>query len=259
LSYRQPTVLMYHSIGWLDDDPNMLCTSPKRFEAQILYLKRRGLRGVSMRELHRAVDERNTKGLVGLTFDDGYQDFLSTAVPVLEREGFTATVFVVTNLLGEENDWEHTHEPRPRLKLLDAEGIREVRGRGMEVGSHSLTHARLSGAEPELLNKEVGESRRVLGEILDEAVEGFCYPYGSLDGAAVRAARQAGYAYACGWRALVERSPYDWPRMPMSNRDGFLRFATKLRIYSQYSAAKRFYRAPFEGIAGSRTGYGHRN
>jgi peptidoglycan/xylan/chitin deacetylase (PgdA/CDA1 family) len=238
MSPRWPTVLMYHSIGWLENDPNLLCTSPERFEAQMLYLKRRGLRGVTMRKLHRAMNEGNTRGLVGLTFDDGYEDFLSAAVPVLERVGFSATVFAVVNMLGEENDWEHAHTPRPQLKLLDAEGAREVSERGMEVGSHSLTHARLAGAEPELLESEVGESRRALGEILGEDVEGFCYPYGSLDGAAVRVARRAGYAYACGWRTLVEHGAYDWPRIPVSDRDGFLRFATKLQIYPQYSAAK---------------------
>ncbi len=239
MNRRWPTVLMYHSIGWLKDDPNMLCTSPERFEAQMLYLKRHNLRGVSMRELLRAVNEGSARGLVGLTFDDGYEDFLSTAVPIMERAGFSATVFVVTDMQGEENDWEHAHTPRPRLKLLVAESVREVSERGMEVGSHSLTHARLSGAEPELVDREVGESRRVLGGTLGDEVEGFCYPYGSLDGAAVQAARQAGYAYACGWRSLVERSAYDWPRIPISERDGPLRFAAKLRIYSQYSATKR--------------------
>lgn len=239
MSPRWPRTFMYHSIGWLKDDPNMLSTSPERFEAQMLYLKRHRLRGVSMRELRQAVNEGDAKGLVGLTFDDGYEDFLSVAVPVLERLGFSATVFVVAEMLGKKNDWEHEHPPRPRLQLLDIAGLREVSERGMEVGSHSLTHARLAGAEPESLDKEVGESRRVLSEALGEAVEGFCYPYGSLDGAAVRAARRAGYAYACGWRTLVDRSAFDWPRIPISDRDGFLRFAAKLQIYSQYSAVRR--------------------
>jgi peptidoglycan/xylan/chitin deacetylase (PgdA/CDA1 family) len=192
-----------------------------------------------MRELHRAVREGNSRGLVGLTFDDGYEDFLSVAVPVIERLGFSATVFVVVNMLGKENDWEHAHAPRPRLKLLDAAGLCEVSERGMEVGSHSLTHARLSGAEQDSLDREVGDSRRILSEALGKVVEGFCYPYGALDGAAVRAARRAGYAYACGWRTLVERSAYDWPRIPISDRDGSLRFAAKLQIYSQYSSVRR--------------------
>lgn len=235
---RWPIVFMYHSIDRLKDDPNMLCTSPARFESQLRYLQQRNLRGVSMRELCRAMDAGEHKGLVGLTFDDGYTDFLHTAMPIMERLGHSATVFAVAGMPG-ENDWQHTFTPRPRLKLLDAEGLREVSERGMEVASHTMTHARLAGAAPELLEYEVGESRRALGEILGEEVGGFCYPYGSLDEAAVRAARLAGYAYACGWNTPVERSAYDLPRIPIAERDNPPRFAAKLRVYSQYSAAKR--------------------
>jgi peptidoglycan/xylan/chitin deacetylase (PgdA/CDA1 family) len=235
---RWPRLLMYHAISQLKDDPNLLCTSPARFESQLLYLKQHNLRGVSMRELCRAMSTGEDKGLVGLTFDDGYEDFLHTAMPIMEDFGYSATVFVVAGMPG-ENAWEHAYTPRPRLKLLDAEGVREVSERGMEVGSHSMTHARLSGAKPELLEREVGDSRRVLSEVLGRAVEGFCYPYGSLDSAAVQAVRRAGYAYACGWNTPVERSAYDLPRIPISERDDLRRFAAKLRVYSQYSAAKR--------------------
>ena len=52
-------------------DPNMLCTSPERFEAQMLYLKQRNLRGVSVRELLFAMRTGDARRLVGLTFDDG--------------------------------------------------------------------------------------------------------------------------------------------------------------------------------------------
>src|SRR5918997_2390157 len=171
---RRPRILMYHSISQLGDDPNLLCTSPARFESQLLYLKRHNLRGVSVQELRRAMSTGEDKGLIGLTFDDGYEDFLHTAVPIMESLGYSATVFIVADL-PEENDWTHAFTPRPRLKLLDAEGVREVSERGMEVGSHSMTHARLSGAKPELLEREVGDSRRVLSEVLGRAVEGFCY------------------------------------------------------------------------------------
>jgi peptidoglycan/xylan/chitin deacetylase (PgdA/CDA1 family) len=236
---RWPRILMYHSVGELGDDPNLLSISPARFESQLLYLKRHNLRGVSMRELFRAISTGEDKGLIGLTFDDGYEDFLYTAVPILERLGYSATVFMVAGMPGGENDWEHAFTPRPRLRLLDAEGIRETSELGMEVGSHTMTHARLPGAKAELLEHEVGESRRVLSEVLGKSVEGFCYPYGSLDSAAVQAARRAGYAYACGWNTLVDRSAYDLPRIPISERDDLRRFAAKLRIYPQYVTAKR--------------------
>ena len=235
---RRTRILMYHSIAELENDPNMLCTSPERFEAQMRYLKRHDLRGVSTSELRRAKSTGDARDLVGLTFDDGYKDFLHTAVPVLESFGFSATVFVVVGMLGKENCWNHTHNPRPRMELLGATDLREVSKRGMEVGSHSMTHADLAGLNPQTLEAEVKDSRQMLSELLGEEVEGFCYPYGSLDRAAVEAARQAGYAYACGWRAQPEHSVYAWPRIPISEKDNDLRVGVKLKVYSQYAWAQ---------------------
>ena len=194
------------------------------------FLKRRGLRGVSVRELLRAVGTEGARGLVGLTFDDGYDNFLHAALPILERYGFSATVFAVGGAVGAENTWDE----RPRMRLLGAEGIREAARRGMEVGSHAMSHIRLSGLRAEELEKEVVESRRVLGEILDEAVEGFCYPYGSVDGAAARFVRRAGYTYACACWTRVESSIYDLPRPPVWEIDGPLLLAVKLKTFPLY-------------------------
>ena len=233
---------MYHGICRLPDDPNGTCTSPERLQAQMRYLKLRNLRGVSLRELRRAETRGDARGLVGLTFDDGYEDFLQAALPVLENIGFSATVFVVSGMLGGENDWEHYYEPKPHLRLLTAEGVREVAARGMEVGSHSISHPKLAGLDPGLLEREVGESRRILEGLLDQPVEGFCYPYGSLDSVAVRAVRCAGYSYACAVYEEDEGDEYTLPRIPVSERDGLPRFAAKLSIYWQYTSAKtRFF------------------
>lgn len=219
----------------------MMCTSPERFESQMLYLKRHNLRGVSVRELLPAWRARSAKGLVGLTFDDAYEDFLHAAVPVLEKFGFSATVFVVAGLLGGENDWEHFFSPRPKKKLLEAAGIREVSERGMEVGAHSMSHPALPTLDTAAVDTEVSESRRVLSEVLGEEVEGFCYPYGELDEVSCQAVRRARYTYACAVNMRVERTIYDLPRIPVSDRDDLLRFSAKLRIHAHYRAAKRIY------------------
>jgi peptidoglycan/xylan/chitin deacetylase (PgdA/CDA1 family) len=232
---------MYHAIVRLPNDTNHVCTTPERFEAQMRYLKRRNLRGVSMRELYRAVSRGNARGLIGLTFDDGYKDFLHTALPVLERLGFSATVFAIGGLLGGKNDWWHHLGPQPKMELLGADELREVTERGIEVGSHTMSHPRLSSLDTERLEEEVSGSRQVLSEVLGEAVEGFCYPYGTLDGVAVDAVRRARYTYACAVHWRVERTIYDLPRIHVGERDHLLRFATKLRIYKQYSRVKTLY------------------
>jgi peptidoglycan/xylan/chitin deacetylase (PgdA/CDA1 family) len=233
-----PEILMYHSISHPEFDNDPLCTTPERFEAQMLYLKRRRLRGVSVRKLCLAVSEGDTSGLVGLTFDDGYEDFLNAAMPTLEKVGFSATVFVVAGMLGKENDWEH-HVRRTRRRLLRASDVREVSERGMEVGSHTMTHPRLSGLNLEALAREVGDSRQALSEIVDTPVQGFCYPYGDLDGAAIQAVRKFGYAYACAGRT-VENSIYDLPRLDVEERYSPLRIEARLKLAPIKRTLRRF-------------------
>jgi peptidoglycan/xylan/chitin deacetylase (PgdA/CDA1 family) len=213
----------------------------------MLYLKRHNLRGVSMQELLRAWSTRSARGLVGLTFDDGYEDFLHTALPVLEEIGFSATVFVVGGMPGGKNNWDHSFSPKPTMKLLGLADIREIQERGMEVGSHSMSHPALPGLEAEALEREVSDSRRVLSEMLGEEVEGFCYPYGKLDGAAMQAVRKARYTYACTVNTRVGWTVHDLPRTPVSERDNLFRFAAKLMIHSQYRVAKRIYLRYFNG------------
>jgi peptidoglycan/xylan/chitin deacetylase (PgdA/CDA1 family) len=235
---RLPQILMYHSISHPEFEYDPLCTTPERFEAQMLYLKRRNLRGVSVRELYLAMNEGDTRGLVGLTFDDGYEDFLNAAMPTLERLGFSATVFLVAGMLGKENAWEH-HGRRAHRKLLQASGVREVSDRGMEVGSHTMTHPRLSGLKSEALAREVGDSRQSLSEIVDPPVEGFCYPYGDLDAAAIQAVRGSGYAYACAIRT-VEYSIYDLPRLDVEEKDSPHRIVAKLKLAPIKRTIRRF-------------------
>jgi peptidoglycan/xylan/chitin deacetylase (PgdA/CDA1 family) len=244
-------ILMYHSICQYEDDSSGDSTSPERFQAQMQYIKRHNMRGVSMRELVQAVSLGNAKRLVGLTFDDAYEDFLPVALPVLERLGFTATLFVIGNVPTEAH-WEHergAHQPLPRRRLLGVDSVREVAARGMEVGAHSMSHLDLSSLEAKQLEEEVSGSRRVLSDVLGETVEGFCYPYGRVDSAAIQAVRRAGYAYACSIHSRVERTVYDLPRVPIAERDHLPRFAAKLKMYSQYSSAKQILKAPMDSVA----------
>ena len=236
---RWHRILLYHIIGRLPEDPIKQCTSPERFREQMRYLKWRGLRGVSAGELHQAALAGDAKGLVGITFDDGYKDFLRVAVPALEDLGFSATVFAVGGKLGRENDWEHDYTPRPRLELLEAEELREISRRGMEVGAHGTSHVKLANLGPEQLEEEVKGSRRLLSEVLGEELEGFSYPYGNFDAAALEAVRRAGYTYACAAPSQVDWYQYALPRIPVADNDHRLRFAAKISMYQQYSAAKK--------------------
>jgi peptidoglycan/xylan/chitin deacetylase (PgdA/CDA1 family) len=100
----------------------------------------------------------------------------------------------------------------------------------MELGSHTVTHPRLSGLNPEMLAREVDDSRQMLGEIVGTPVEGFSYPYGDLDGPAVRVICSAGYVYAVVTKKQIEYGIYDWPQTYVGEKDSLLRFGVKLEV-----------------------------
>src|ERR1700727_1753274 len=136
-----PLVLMYHSVEPYRADPYLVTVSPPRFEQQMGWLARRGLRGTSVRDVLAARAAGGGRGLVGLTFDDGYSDFARHALPVLQRFGFGATVFVIAGRLGGDNAWDAVG---PRKPLVDARPVRDLAQAGVEIGSHGLRHLPLA-------------------------------------------------------------------------------------------------------------------
>lgn len=232
-----PMVLMYHEVEEVPRDPHKLCVTPAKFSAQMTWLADHGLRGVSMGELLAAVRAGKERGLVGLTFDDGYLNVLDSAVPELLRHGFTATMFIISGLLGKTNEWES--DSTPVWRLMSAEQVAQVAAAGMEIGSHSVTHPRLRGIAEERLRTEVAESRSSLGELLGQPIQGFAYPFGSMDTAARQAVRDAGYHYATAVETpLTDLGIVALPRIIFHQSDGIGRLTAKKMFFRSYTAAR---------------------
>ena len=221
---RAPRVLMYHSISpALGPDPHFLRVAPDRLDAQLTHLRRRRLHGVSMAEWLAALDRGSTRGLVALTFDDGYRDFVDHALPVLDHHGMTSSLYVVTGKLGGHSDWDQ----EPSLPLVTADDVRAVAAAGHEIGSHSSTHVRLGGATVGQRAVEITDSRAVLTQVLGGDVAGFCFPYGSFDEAAVQAVVDAGYDYACVTDDHTNPRRHAIPRFFVGQQDTALRLEAK--------------------------------
>ncbi|WIM92884.1 polysaccharide deacetylase family protein [Actinoplanes oblitus] len=220
-----PFVLMYHSVQAYRADPYRVTVRPGRFEEQLRWLDRRGRRGVSVRDLLRARRAGRGAGLVGLTFDDGYADFATQALPALCRHGFTATVFVVAGSLGGRNAWD---EPGPRKELLTAGQVREIAAAGMEIGSHNLCHVHLPRLDPAQLNEQVRRSRQILAALTGEPVIGFCYPYGDAGPRETAAVAAAGYEYACAAGRDLPTGSFTLPRTFVGDHDTSPRLYAKL-------------------------------
>jgi peptidoglycan/xylan/chitin deacetylase (PgdA/CDA1 family) len=223
-----PMILMYHGVAEVAEDPNLLCVSPRRFAEQLDWLERRGLRGVGIGALVEAMRAGRQRGLVGITFDDGYRSVLEEALPELKRRGFGATAYIISGRLGRTNEWDEG----PSWPLMTASQVRELAAAGIEIGSHAATHMRLAGASPEQLRAEVSASRTSLAAVLGAEIRGFAYPYGSMDAAARRAVRDAGYEYACAVEAsTAEIGLMALPRMYVGQQDDAVRMAAKRLLY----------------------------
>ncbi|OUD00161.1 polysaccharide deacetylase family protein [Streptomyces swartbergensis] len=233
-----PWVAMYHSVGDCSDDPYRITVTPQRLGRQLAWLRRRGLRGVSVTELLAARARGEGRNLVGLTFDDGYADFVTDALPLLHRWNCGATLFVLPGRLGGDNAWDPLG---PRKPLLTADGIRRAAAEGVEIGSHGLTHVDLTKADDVTLKAEVAESRAQLEELTGTPVDGFCYPYGTIDARAVQAVREAGYTYACAIDPGPLTGPHALPRVYVGQDDTAWRLHLKHWLH-------RLRRRPVEGL-----------
>jgi peptidoglycan/xylan/chitin deacetylase (PgdA/CDA1 family) len=231
-----PLILMYHSISPYERDPFQVTVSPQRFEQQMRWLSRRGLRGTSVQELLNAHTEGRSRKLVGLTFDDGYEDFYTFALPILKFFRFTATVFALAGRLGGTNVWDAGGPSKP---LLTAHQLCYLAAVGMEIGSHGSMHIRLPCSSAQRLNEELLGSRTILQEVTNQDVAGFCYPYGDLTHRVVEAVRAAGYDYGCAvWHSgLTGR--YALPRTYIHDGDHSWRLDAK-RTRHMLTAKGRF-------------------
>jgi peptidoglycan/xylan/chitin deacetylase (PgdA/CDA1 family) len=174
-SLRIP-ILMYHGVGEQDETSvhayYRTVTTPHMFTRQMVYLRTNGYSAIGLEEVERRL-ERPTcvNRCVVITFDDGYSDFYLHAYPVLEKYGFTATVFLPTSFIGE------TRLEFNGKSCLTWSEIRELVKCGVSFGSHTVTHPRLRDVDSRALNEEVVASKRTIEQKLGMIIRSFAYPF----------------------------------------------------------------------------------
>jgi peptidoglycan/xylan/chitin deacetylase (PgdA/CDA1 family) len=190
-------ILMYHQI---DQPPPSgaplrgLIVRPSSFARQMRTLKVLGYRGISMRDLEPYLNGEKQGRVVGITFDDGYQNNLIHALPALSRCGFTATCYGLSAMVGGTNSWDHgVVASKPLMTVSD---WRQWVSAGMDVGSHTRTHVKLIDQAPTQAKHQIADSKRELEQLLGCEVRHFCYPYGSYSTEHCAMVRDAGYATA---------------------------------------------------------------
>jgi len=266
-------VLRYHRVAGTDAEPLPLAVTLREFEGQLRFL-RSHCQPTAAREIAQAVTEGQPlpPGAVAITFDDGYEDNFSVALPLLKKHGMSATFFLTTGWIESERMlwWDRVHEhvrqaaregiaptghetlPQPvaaalasanlrspagpatlehelvaalRSLQLPPEGldplieriaeclgtdepdpaqyrpmnwlqVRLLRQSGMDIGSHTVSHARLGSVPAERAHDELAESRKKLEKELGEKIDLLAYPAGDHNEDVTELAVEAGYEAA---------------------------------------------------------------
>jgi peptidoglycan/xylan/chitin deacetylase (PgdA/CDA1 family) len=169
-------ILMYHSISdnlFGKSHPYYhINTSPKVFSLQMRCLRQAGYRTIDLSKL---VDGLNSSEdlskTVVITFDDGYQDFYTDAMPVLKQCGFSAIVFLATDRI------QNNSVRLEGVDYLTWREVRELHAEGIQFGSHTVTHPDLRSLGPEQIEYELGYSKETIEDKLGVPVTSFAYPF----------------------------------------------------------------------------------
>ncbi|HVB56406.1 MAG TPA: polysaccharide deacetylase family protein [Candidatus Acidoferrales bacterium] len=252
-------ILMYHSIqeGSSDRRPYYnINTSPAQFQQQMKFLRDEGYRAVHLDAAVKSLErgEHNSRHVV-ITFDDGYRDFFTAAYPVLAEFDHTAVLFVPSGLIEDRRTQFLGRE------CLTWSEVRELHARGIQIGSHSVTHRELKYMGAAQVEEEVARSKNTIEAKIGQSVESFSYPYAFPETEVVlaRTLRELleKHGYKNGVTTILGTANrasdrFFLPRLPVNSSDDVTLFRAKLEgsydwLHSvQYltKTIKRIHRSP---------------
>lgn len=227
--------LTYHRV---DDIPGYpLCVPKKEFQRQLDYLIDQGLL-IGFEEAMSILRDGKPilRNRVALTFDDGFRDSCTNALPILEERGATACFFLVTDRIGSlgEFSWMKKHGS-PNYHILNWDQVRLLRDSGMTIGSHTARHDRLSLLHDDEARAALMESFETLMNELGGSPRFLAYPYGregDYGQREIEMLREAGIEFAFGAHYGGVRAGADsfrLPRIDIDASDGFEIFKSKVQ------------------------------
>ena len=198
-----------------------------------------GYQGLSMSALRPYLLGEQVGKVVGITFDDGYLNNLSHALPVLKRLNFSSTCYVVSQLLGQSNLWDEAVGV-PQSPLMNVDELKIWIQGGQEVGAHTRKHTRLTSLETLSSRDEIVSCKHDLESAMGAPVHHFCYPYGEYSAEHVELVESAGYLTATTTfrgRCVSGEDVLQLPRVPVVRRTN--RAGLWLKIASPYEEHRR--------------------
>lgn len=204
-------ILMYHSVdGSCSDAYRPWMLKPAVFDEHMNALAELNFTAMTVSSLVAAVGGHGSLPArpVVITFDDGFRDFQTGALPILQRYGFCATLYVVSGYVGGTGGWLQSLGEGDRT-MLDWSELREVASSGIEVGAHTVTHPQLDTMGRQAAFNEILGSKLKLEDNLGGAVRTFAYPHGYASARTRALVQEAGFESACRVRHALSAASED--------------------------------------------------
>jgi peptidoglycan/xylan/chitin deacetylase (PgdA/CDA1 family) len=221
-SNRVP-ILMYHSI--MDNDDRSV--SVQSFKKQMNLMKTMGYQTIKFNELQ----DNNKKKFI-ITFDDAYENVFVNAFPILRKLGFNAVCFIVTNKIGDYNDWDKHKNNFKKMRVMNFEQINEWLKSGFNIGSHSMDHVDLTKLNKNDKINQIANSKMHLNSVFNTQIDTFAFPFGSYDDETHSIINKY-YDYAVTTkRSRFVKNKFNnklLPRVPISENDNFFKFFLKIK------------------------------
>ncbi len=168
--------LMYHS---LDDSGSPISLSPLAFERHLDWMVANNIQVTPFCEFPR---EQSQGHQIALTFDDAFSNFLTEAWPRLQDRGLKATLFVVSDRVGQTNRWNDEVTLKiPELPLLDWDELGKLAESGCEIACHTKNHKHLPTLNPREVEEEIVLCLDAIESRVGIRPKTLAYPYGSYD------------------------------------------------------------------------------
>ena len=211
---------MYHSIESVSRSTVMksLHVSPRKFAFQMWILKALGYKGLCISKLRPYLEGKKTGKVIGITFDDGYQNNLINAAPILRKYNFTATCYLVSRRIGSYNTWD-IDKGIPKRPLMNQLEVKEWINFGLDIGAHSQTHTLLEDLSEQEFQDEIFNCKVDLEEMFNISITDFCYPFGRFNETLIDMVKEAGYITATTMirgRASTQSNKLKLPRIPIN-------------------------------------------
>ncbi len=216
-------ILAYHRINsWYVNDA--LSVSAEMFEFQIRFLLRKGYEPVSLRQY---VREKDSGKVFCITFDDGFADNFLVAFPIMKKYGIKPTIFLIAHSIGTEKIHEK-YKDREKDRYLKWKEVQDMLKAGVDFGSHTLTHPKLTELSRKDAWNEIFGSKKFIEKNIGQRIDFFCYPYGIQNEKVREAVKNAGYlgAVITNWKG--KHDLYSLPRIGVYGHNSLFAFRVKL-------------------------------